>query len=57
MRGPVGSLAAPEKTDEYEVLDTGVAGVAVYLHRDLAAGGSEVEFEFGLLGRCRVMLD
>ncbi len=57
MRGPVGSLGAPDTPDEYEVLDTGVAGVTVYVHRDLAVQESEVEFEFGLLGRCRVTLD
>ncbi len=55
MRGPVGSLAAPDDAADYEALDAS-AGVVVYLHRDLAARTTEVEFEFGLLGRCRVTL-
>lgn len=56
MRGPVGSLAAPDNPGDYEALDAGAGGVVVYLHRDLADGSPEVEFEFGLLGRCRVTL-
>ncbi len=56
MRGPVGSLTTPDNPGDYEALDAGIEGVVVYLHRDMADGRTEVEFQFGLLGRCRLTL-
>ncbi len=56
MRGPVGSLAVPDTPENYESLDVGAEGIVLYVHRDLAAGRTDVDFEFGLLGRCRAKL-
>lgn len=58
MRGPVGSLARPEAPGDFEAFEAG-AGVIVYLHRALLdlAGAGTIDFQFGLLGRCRAVVD
>ncbi len=53
MRGPVGSLAAPDHPDEYAPVDAGT-GLTVYVHKALMSsveGKNGCSFVFGLFGR------
>jgi hypothetical protein len=57
VRGPVGSLARPDISAEFEAFDAG-DGVTVHVHRALLADaqGPAVAFQFGLLGRCTALI-
>jgi hypothetical protein len=58
VRGPVGSLARPENPGDFEPFEA-AAGVTVYLHRALLdqSSAGTVDFQFGLLGRCRAVVE
>ena len=58
MHRPVGSLARPESTGDFEAFDAS-AGVTVYMEHALAKQASEgaITFQFGLLGHCTAVIE
>jgi hypothetical protein len=58
MRGPVGSLGAPEKPDDFDRFSGD--GLEVLVHRDVLSASAipgAIRFHFGRFGRCRVRID
>jgi hypothetical protein len=58
LRGPVGSLGAPEAPDEFEPAQGD--GFVVFIHRDVLAAAAlpgSIQFNFGRFGECSVVIE
>jgi hypothetical protein len=58
LRGPVGSLGAPEAPDEFELVQG--HGFVVYVHRAVVADAplpGAIQFNFGRFGDCSVVIE
>jgi hypothetical protein len=58
MRGPVGSLGAPEKPNDFDRF-TGNE-LVIFVHRDVLSATTipgSIRFNFGQFGWCRVRID